>query len=87
MRFKEYLDENINSKALAKWAAKKQGHYPKIGMKPKKGDRIFDMGEMMEIDMISRGIAYANDGTDSRVPYSIKDLKPNKNANHWEYKG
>ena len=41
---------------LRDYMMKNQGRYPKLGAKPKKGDRIRDniTGETYEIDMISR---------------------------------
>lgn len=76
-----------NSRLLDKYIMKQHGIWPKIGKKPKKGDRIKDnlTGEVHEIDMVSRGYAYTKPkkGSIERLPFALSELKPDKNQNMW----
>ena len=76
-----------NTRLMKKYLARDLGYFPKIGNKPKKGDRIHDMGTVHEIDMVSRGYAYTvpEKGSSERLPFPLKDLKPDQKNNWWEY--
>ena len=72
---------------LRDYMMKNQGRYPKLGAKPKKGDRIRDniTGETYEIDMISRGAAFTKpkEGKIERIGIPFKYLTADKNQNIW----
>ena len=76
---------------LAKYLNQQSGIFPKLGAKPKKGDRIKDslFPELQIIDIVSRGVAYTvpPKGSTERFPYILKNLRANKSENVWEYVG